>query len=87
MIARFRGRVRLQTDDEFEAMIDVAGIVRQNARRLLRHGKNAFLPLFGEKGKQLFPHPSRSLRRASQERVIAFVGRVVLLDEVTYVNP
>src|SRR5271154_1200700 len=78
--------VGLQADNDLGLLIDVAGHVRKNAGGNLRDREHTLLPLFLEEGCELRPQVRRTFRRAAQEALVAFVRRVVLLNEFADVD-
>jgi hypothetical protein len=88
MMARFKRRIGLQTDDDFAVAVDVAGVVRDDGgRQIGRHVEHTAVGLFllDQFGYRL-PHRLGARGRAGEEAVVADVGRVVLDDEVTNID-
>ncbi len=79
-------RLGLQADDDLIVLVDVAGVVRGDRARDLRDVEHALLALLDEQVGQLLPDRRGALGRAGEERLVAIIGRVVLLDEVADVD-
>ena len=79
-------RVGLQADDDLALLVDVAGVVRDDAGRNLRHVEDALLAFLGEQRLQRLPHAARALGGALQEGTVTFVRGVVALDEFADVD-
>lgn len=79
--------VGLQADDQFAVPVDVPGGVRgdRGGRRGV-HVEDAPAALLGEQRADLLPHLAGAVRGSGQEGCVAFVGRVVGLDEVAHVD-
>ena len=85
----FQRSVGLQTDDDFERLINVAGVVRGDAGRdvsgNVEHaafGVLFFLQQIGHFGPQCRGPGGR----AGQEGIVTCVRRVILLDEVADID-
>ena len=86
-----QGLVRLQADDLLEVLqrcIDVARAVRRDPRDDFRLTvqDTAPLPLFLLQLLHPAPELVRRLRRAGQEALVAVIRRVVVLDEISYID-
>ena len=82
------GLVGLEADDLLERLVDVAGAVGRDTRDDLGvHVKDAaVLALLLEEVHDLVPELRGGFSGAGEERGVALVGGVVLLDEITDVN-
>ena len=79
-------RVGLQADDDFIVLVDIAGLVREDAGRHLRHVEDALFAFLREQRLQRLPYAERALGGALQEGAVALVGGVVELDEIAHVD-
>ncbi len=80
-------RVGLQADDDLAVLVDVAGLVREDAGGNLRHVEDALLAFLGEQRLQRLPHALRALGRTLQELAVPLVRGVVALNELADVDP
>ena len=79
-------RLGLQTDDDLVLAIDVARRMRRDRAGNLRDVEHAFLAFLDEQRLELGPDALRARGRRREERGVAVVGRVVLLNEVADVD-
>ena len=86
MMARFKRSVGLQADDDLVFAIDVAGRMRGDGARNLRDVEHAFPALLDKELVQACPELLRTFGGRREERFVAVVGLVVLLDEVANVD-
>src|SRR5690348_7017007 len=77
----------LQADDHFVIAIDIARRVRGYSARNLRNIQHAFFSLHQEQFVQFVPDLRGPLGYWCKERVVAFVGGVILLDEIAHIDP
>ena len=80
----FERRVGLQTHDDFRVFVDVARLVRVYHRGRGNIGVEAavLLDFLFHKDENFVPDAFRAVGCGREERAVARVGRVVLLDEV-----
>jgi len=84
----FQWRIGLQTDDLFQFLVDITGIMRGNGGRYIgievnRRVSAVFLFDAFHNG---IPQFSRCRGSTSQKGFITFIRRIVFLNEVTYVD-
>ena len=79
-------RVGLQTDDDLVLAVDVAGRVGGDGAGNLRDVEHALLPLLDEQLVERLPDLLRARGGGREERFVAVVRLVVLLDEVANVD-
>ena len=79
-------RVGLQADDDLVLAVDVAGRVGGDRAGNLRDVEHALLALLDEQFVQRVPDLLRARGRRREERPVALVRAVVLLDEVADVD-
>ena len=81
-------RVSLQTNDSFQRLVDITGIVRSNGRRQvsIKVNRRVSAVFFFDAFHDGIPQLGGSFSCTSQERFVTFIRSVVLLDEVTNVD-
>jgi len=81
------GLVRLQTHDHFVRAIDIAGLVCEQRRGILRiDGKHSLLPLVREVGLQFRPNGLCALRWSCQKVLVSRVRCDVPDDEIANID-
>ena len=84
----FQGSVRLEAHHHFQLLVNVAGLVGDDGGDhflvRIQHAAVVYFPF--QQDFQFLPEPERALGRAGKKLFIAGIGRVVVLDEIPYVN-